>query len=119
MKNLILFLVLFIPFTLFAQDKVNSADTNDQTDVWMTKISSNSEMRSKMMNLMLEKTNGDETEMTKLMNSILINPEMNRMIFAANSGTVENENKSIEPRGIMFDSDRVEKIYLPKPDVKK
>jgi hypothetical protein len=119
MKNLILFIVLFIPFSLFAQDNVTTATLNDQADVWMTKISSDSEMRGKMMDLMIEKTNGNEEEMMKLINPMLSNAEMNKMIFATNSGKAGNENISIEPRGMMSGSDKVGKVLNTEPNSKK
>ncbi len=117
MKNLILISVLLISFSLFAQDKVDvkKTSTNDDTNVWMTRISSNSEMRSKMMDMMIAKTDGNKEEMMNLVNSMLSNPGMNKMIFATNSGKAENEDISIEPRGITNDSIQVGKIYTTKP----
>jgi hypothetical protein len=121
MKNLIFFLVLFIPFSIIAQSKVESGNAtgNDQTDEWMSKISSDSEMRGTMMNMMIEKTSGNEEEMMKLVNSMLSNPEMHKMIFASNSGRVENEIISFEPRGIMSDSTKVGKVHTTQPVSKK
>ena len=119
MKNLILFLVLFIPFSLFAQDNVSTATLNDQADIWMTKISSDSEMRGKMMDLMIEKTNGNEEEMMKLVNPMLSNAEMNKMKFATNSDKAENENISIEPREMMSGSGKVGKVLNTAPNSKK
>jgi hypothetical protein len=121
MKNLILFTVLFIPFSLFAQDNVSTATLNDQTDMWMTKISSDSEMRGKMMDLMIEKTNGNEEEMMKLVNPMLSNAEMHKMIFATNSDRAENENISmeLEPREMMSGSGKVGKVLNTEPNSKK
>ena len=122
MKNLILFLVLFIPFSIIAQSKVESgnATVNDQTDEWMTKISSDSQMRVTMMDMMIEKTSGNTEEMMKLVNSMLSNPEMHKMIFATNSGRVDNEIISLEPRGMMMsDSIKVGKVYTTQPVPKK
>jgi hypothetical protein len=118
MKNLILILVLLIPFSLFAQDKsdVNAATMNDQTDEWMTKISSDSEMRGQMMDMMIEETSGNKEEMMKLVNSMLNNAEMNKMMLATNSGRAGNI--SLEPRGTMNDSE-VEKEITTKPLHKK
>ena len=121
MKNLVLFLVLVIPFSLFAQDNVSNATVNDQTDIWMDKISSDSEMRSKMMDLMIEKTNGNEEEMMKLVNLMLSNAEMHKMIFAINTDkAAENDNIiSIEPREMMSGSGKVGKVLNTEPNSKK
>jgi hypothetical protein len=119
MKNLILFIILFVPFSLFAQDSVNTATLNDQADVWMTKISSDSEMRGKMMDLMIEKTKGNEEEMMKLVNPMLSNAEMHKMIFATRTGRAENENISIEPRGVMSGSGEKGKVLITEPNSKK
>ena len=121
MKNLILFALLFIPFSLIAQIEVENRKTsmNDQTDQWMTKISSDSKMRGTMMDMMIEKTSGNNVEMMKLVNSILSNPEMHEMILATNTGRAENEIISLEPRGMMSDSIKVGKVYTPQPVQKK
>jgi hypothetical protein len=121
MKNLILISVLLISFSLFAQDKVDvsKTSTNDETNVWMTRISSNSEMRSKMMDMMIAKTDGNKEEMMNLINSMINNPGMNKMIFATNSGRAENENISIEPRGMTNDSIKVGKVYMIQPMPRK
>jgi hypothetical protein len=122
MKNLILFIVLFIPFSLFAQDNVSTATLNDQTDLWMTKISSDSEMRVKMMDLMIEKTNGNEEEMMKLVNPMLSDTEMHKMIFATNTDKAaenNNDNISIEPREMMSGSGKVGKVLNTEPNSSK
>lgn len=121
MKNLILFLVLFIPFSIIAQSKVESgnATVNDQTDEWMTKISSDSQMRGTMMDMMIKKTSGNEEEMMKLVNSILSYPEMYKMILATNSERAGTDIISLEPRGMMDDSTKVGKVYTIQPVPKK
>ncbi len=121
MKNLILILVLLISFTLSAQDKVelSKTDTNDQANEWMTKISSDSEMRSKMMDMMIAKTEGNEEEMIKLINPMLTNPGMHKMIFEINSAKTQNGNISMEPRGMMNDSIKMGKVYTINPIPKK
>ena len=120
MKNLILFALLLIPFSLIAQIEVENRKTSlkDQSDQWMTKISSDSELRGTMMDMMIEKTSGNTEEMMKLVNSMLSNPEMHKMILAANTGRAENEIISLDPRGIMNDDD-VEKVMNTKPQPKK
>jgi hypothetical protein len=120
MKYLILILVLLIPFTLFAQDKedVSSTTLNDQTDVWMTKISSDSEMRGMMMAMMIEKTKGSEEEMQKLIDIIIADPEMREMITNKTVEEVNNETVSIKPRGMTADSPEMGKMYKT-PTVQK
>ena len=117
MKNLILFVLLFIPFSLIAQIEVDNrkALMNDQTDQWMTKISSDSEMRTKMMDMMITKTSGNKEEMMKLVNSMLNNPEMNKMILANNPGKADNNDISVEPRGVKNESIKVGEVYTTKP----
>jgi len=121
MKNLILFALLFIPFSLIAQIEVENRKTsmNDQTDQWMTKISSDSQMRGTMMDMMIEKTIGNKEEMMKLVNSILSNPEMQKLIFENNSGRAGTDIISLEPRGIMSDTTKVGKDYTIEPAPKK
>jgi len=120
MKNLILFLVLFIPFSVIAQnEKSSSALVNNQTNEWMTTISSNSEMRGMMMDMMIAKTSGNEEEMMKLISPMLSNPELHKMILATNTGRAENEIISLQPRGLMSDSIKVGKMYNTVPMPKK
>jgi len=44
---------------------------NDQLKEWMSKISSDSEMRSQMMDMMIEKTKGNKEELMKLVDSFI------------------------------------------------
>jgi hypothetical protein len=121
MKNLILILVLLIPFSLFAQDKddVSSTTLNDQTDVWMTKISSDSEMRGMMMGMMIEKIKGNEEEMQKLVNILIADPEMNKLLTNKPVEEANNETVSIKPRGMTAESPKVSKMYNTAPIQKK
>ena len=123
MKNLILLFVILVPFSLFAQDKNESSrvKTDDETNVWMNKISSNSEMRVEMMNIMMDKTSGNKEEMMKLVNSILSNPGMKEMINTENNAKTGKVNMSLEPesRGMMNDSVTVKKMSLTKPVYRK
>lgn len=123
MKNLILILMLFLPFTLLAQSKVEAGRTTagEQTDLWMNKISSDSEMRSSMMNMMMVKTSGNKEEMMKLVNSILSNPEMKKMITTEINAKTGNESGSLEPdaRGTMNESDKTREMTKIKPVPKK
>ena len=121
MKNLILFLVLFIPFSIIAQNKVESSTAvmNDQTDEWMTKISSDSEMRGEMLTLMIEQTKGNKEEMQKLVNSLLADSEMDKMITRSTTRRANNETLYIEPRSMESDSLKVGKMYNTTPMQKK
>lgn len=47
----------------------------------MIKISSDSEMRNLMMEIMIEETTDNKNEMMELVNSITRNAEMKKMIF--------------------------------------
>jgi len=49
---------------------------NDQLKEWMNKISSDSEMREQIVDMMIEKTKGNKEEMSKLVNSFTSNPEL-------------------------------------------
>lgn len=101
MKSRLLILTLFIPSIILAQDSLSAIAKNDQTYAWMTEISSNSEMRIEMMDLMIQKTSGNEEEMMKIVRPILSNKEMNEMIMDANYEKRKNNIISVEPRGIM------------------
>jgi hypothetical protein len=121
MKNLIMVLVLILSISLFAQDKenVNSAVMNDQTELWMNNISSDSEMRVIMMDMIIENTKGNEVEMAKIVNSILNDPELYQMIVENYPGKESSQNITINPLG--FDKDSVkfgvmlETQSVPKP----
>lgn len=120
MKNLILFLILFIPFSVIAQnEKSSSALVNDQTDKWMTTISTNPEMRGKMLDMMIVETKDNQKEMQKLVNSLLADPEMNKMITRTNTKRANNETVYIEHHGIASDSSKVGKMYNTVPMPKK
>lgn len=114
MKNFILLLVVFASFSLFAQNDVVSSDNE-----WMTKISSDSEMRVKMMDLIVEKTKGNEEEMRKIVNSISNNPELYQLIVETFPRRANGENISVEPLGISKDNMKigimVETKPVPKP----
>ena len=105
MKNLVLLFVVFISFSLFAQDDSNYALINDGADEWMVKISTDSEMRVKMMDMIIDKTKGNEIEVRKIVNSISNNPKLRQMIVDTYSEKTNAENISIEPIG--FDKDSI------------
>ena len=66
----------------------------------MTMISSDSEMREKMMEMMLYQTKDDEVEMTKLMNTMMANLEMHKMMIAMSHSKSETQINTVEPNGM-------------------
>ena len=123
MKNLILIFVILVSFSVFAQDNNESskAKTEADTNAWMNKIASDSEMRVKMLDMMMDKTSGNKEEMMKLVNSILSNPEMNKMISTQNNAKTGRKGSSLEPksRGMMNDTLKVKEISGTKPVYRK
>ena len=123
MKNLILIFVILVSFSVFAQDNNESSKikTEAETNAWMNKIASDSEMRVKMLDMMMDKTSGNKEEMMKLVNSILSNPEMNKMISTQNNAKTSRKGTSLEPksRGMMNDTLKVKEISGTKPVYRK
>jgi hypothetical protein len=119
MKNLILF-ALLIPFSLFAQIQVEDrkAAMNSETEEWMVKISSDSEMRIQMMDMIVEETKGNVGEMNKLANSISNNPEMVKIILDANPERAGSDDFSVEPLGLKKDGIKVGKTTGTQPVAK-
>jgi len=115
MKNLILLLVVFVSFLVIAQDDSNYTLINDEANEWMVKISSDSEMRVQMMDMMVEKTKGNIEEMNKIVNSISKNPELQKMIAEAYPEKAGGENISVEPLGITNDNTKVGKMVGTQP----
>jgi hypothetical protein len=117
MKNLILLVLLLIPFSLIAQIEVEDRKTsmNNQADDWMVKISSDSEMRIKMMDMMIGTTKGNAEEMKKLANSISNSPELRQMIIEAYPERAGSDNLSIEPLGIVKEDIKVGKMDGVQP----
>jgi hypothetical protein len=115
MKNLIVLLVLFIPFSFFAQvtPNLDKVKIDDKTIEWMTKIASDSELRSQMMTMMIDKTKGNKVEMTKLVNSLMDNPDTKKTMQAVHPDNSESNNISIEPRGMSNDSKKEMKMISP------
>ena len=120
MKNLILLLVLLMSLSLIAQDteNVNSVDVNGQTELWMSRISSDSEMRVIMMDMIIENIKGDELEMAKIVQSISNDPELHQMIIIAYPEKANSQNISINPLGFDKDSIKVG-VTLGTPRVPK
>ena len=116
MKNLILF-ALLIPFSLFAQIQVEDRKTtmNNEADDWMIKISSDSEMRIQIMDMMVEKTKGNAEEMKKLANSISSSTELHKIIVDTYPERAGSNNLSVEPLGYKTDSIKVGKTTGTQP----
>ena len=110
MKSFILLLVVFTSFSLFAQNDVASSDNE-----WMAKISSDSEMRIQIMNMMVEKTKDNPEEMKKLANSISNNPELVKIIVDANPERAGSDDLSIDPLGVKKDDIKVGKTTGTQP----
>ena len=121
MKNLIFILLLLVPFSLFAQDKNESSKImmNDETSVWMNKISSDSEMRIKMMDMMIEKASISKEEMMKLANSILSNSELSKMVISGENAKTGKVSLEPESRGMMSDSVKNKAMAPTKPVYRK
>ena len=117
MKNLILFALLFIPFSLIAQIEVENRKTSmkDQTDDWMVKISSDSEMRVQIMDMIIEKTKGETEEMQKLANSISNSPELRKMIAEGYPERAGGDDLSVDPVGIVKENINVGKMSGAQP----
>lgn len=117
MKNLILLVLLLIPFSLIAQVEVENRKTsmNNQTDDWMVKISSDSEMRIKMMDMMIETTKGNAEEMKKLANSISTSPDLRQMIIDTYPERAGSDDLSMEPLGIVKEDIKVGKMDGAQP----
>jgi hypothetical protein len=116
MKNLILF-ALLIPFSLFAQIQVEDrkAAMNSESEEWMVKISSDSEMRIQMMDMMVEKTKGNVEEMNKLAGSISNNPDLVKIIVDATPGRADSDDLSVDPLGFKKNDIKVGKTTGTQP----
>jgi hypothetical protein len=102
MKNMTILLILLMPFLLLAQNKDENSATgiSSEAAVWMNKISSDSEMRVKMINMMIEKTTGNKEEMLKLVDAMLTNTAMHEMIISESKTRTRDGDISVEPRGM-------------------
>ena len=123
MKKLIVLFIAIASISLLAQDKNNNGEVkmDDQTNNWMMKISSDPDMRVSMMNMMMLKTSGNEEQMMKLVNTILDNPEMNKMISSENNvRSISGDNPmNPEARGMVNDNMKMKEMIKTKPVPKK
>ena len=121
MKYVILFLVITV-LPLFAQDKKENDKTalDIQTKEWMTKISSDPEMRDAMMVMILNETKRNKEEMSKLGKTIMDNPGMNSIIAGMLQRSTKSDNMTVPSRTMMGDSARPMKMsgYQSLPNKK-
>ena len=115
MKYLMLFLVV-ISLPLFAQKKknINKIDPRIQMTEWMAIISSDSELRSAMIEMILDNTKGNTEEMTKFVRAIMDNPGMNSIITDMMQPQNLSNNISIRPQAIIDDSSSTMKLTINK-----
>jgi hypothetical protein len=120
MKKLILILVALMPVLLFAQIEGNGDNRvlDDQTKEWISKISSDSEMRGQMMKMMIEETKDNKEEMMKLVGLITGNAEMRKMIMETRSQNAHSES-SLQFRKMDGDSVKMMQMERVKPVQKK
>lgn len=108
MKNLIVFLVLLVPFSLLAQiTQTVDKNNNDKTIEYMNKIATDSELRSQMMTMIMDNIKGNNVEMTRLIRTISADPEMHKIMMAALSEENGSQINSVKPREM--------KINITKP----
>ena len=113
--------ILIITSSLFAQDKVedNSTISNKQSDELMIVIAADPDLRIKMMNMMIEETSGDTEEMTQLVNTMYLNPGMQKIMLEKSTESTDNDSFSIEARGTMQDQTKDDKKDYAEPMEKK
>ena len=121
MKNLMVIFILIITSSLFAQDKVedNSTISNKQSDELMIAIAADPDLRIKMLNMMIEETSGDTEEMTQLVNTMYLNPGMQKIMLEKSTESTDNDSFSIEARGSMQDQTKDDKKDYAEPMEKK
>ena len=102
MKHLIFFLII-MSLPLFAQNKKDNDKKalEIQTKEWMTKISSNPELRLSMMTMILDEINGNKEEMTSLGKTIMDNPGMNSIIVRIMQRNTNSDNMTVPSRTMM------------------
>ncbi|MCF8356478.1 MAG: hypothetical protein K9H48_18695 [Melioribacteraceae bacterium] len=120
MKGLILITLLFISTNYFAQDKnvIKTELATDQANHWMTNIASNPHMRLQMMQMMIEQTADKPDEMQLLINQILNNAEMKKMIRKT---SFQNNGDTKNSMNMMKRYNHIMKETAPKkkPEIKK
>ena len=110
MRYLIFFLVI-ISLPLFAQNKNDDKKGLEiQAKDWMTKISSDPELRLSMLTMILDSTKGNKEEMSNLGKTILDNPEMNTILADMMQRKTNTDNMSMPSRNMMGDSVKTMKM---------
>ena len=99
---------------LFAQDKNNNDKKilEIQAKEWMTKISSDPEMRDAMISMILEETKGNKEEMSKLGKTIIDNPGMNSIIAGMMQRNSNSDNMTVPSRTMMGDSTNTKTLKM-------
>ena len=100
---------------LFAQNKKDNDKKalEIQTKEWMTKISSNPELRLSMMTMILDEINGNKEEMTSLGKTIMDNPGMNSIIVRIMQRNTNSDNMTVPSRTMMGDSSSTKIMKMP------
>jgi hypothetical protein len=121
MKNTIILFMLFIPFSLFAQATQNTdiIKIDNQVLQWMIKISSDSELRIKILEMMLVQTKDNVAERTKLMNTMIANPEMHKMIMATQPNKNETQINSFETSSVNNKNIKIGRVNKTESMLKK
>gem|GEM_PF-4779039 len=122
MKSLLLIPLLLLSTNHFAQERIDvkSEIVSDQTNHWMMNIATNPQMRLEMMQMMIDHTMDKPDEMLQLVNQIMNNSEMKKMIREAAFLNANKGNKSINmPEIIKRDKNTMKRTELPeKPIIK-
>ena len=121
MKKLIFTFVMIFIFSLFAQEKTIPVPTvSDQNNEWMTNIASDSMLRAKMLQMIIDNSKDNPEEMLKIVNLLLADNDMRKMINEV-SKPKTSENKLLEMHGKMNESKETMKMTQPdkKPIITK
>lgn len=117
MKKILILLLLIIPFVLIGQNKIENTQpaSNEQVAGWILKISSNPDLRIKMMEAMIEKTVNNKAELDKLVNCLIGNDDVRKKMMAFNPANNESNNLDMDARGMKPDSLNIKNKYNLKP----
>ncbi len=122
MKGLLLISLLLFSTNFVAQERIDvkSEIVSDQANQWMMNIATNPHMRLEMMQMMIDHTMDKPDEMLQLVNQILKNPEMDKMIREAAFHNANKGNKFINmPEMIKRDKNTMKRTEAPeKPIIK-
>jgi hypothetical protein len=111
----IFILIAIMTLTILPQSKteqkVSSITVQDKE--WMTKISSDYEMRNTMVTMILDKSSGSKEELTRIAKTILNNPGMNSVLTGMLKEKSNNRSISTEARGVSVDTTNRLKMLTP------